>query len=363
MAALKSVLFMALFCCAQVFGYSGVFNPAPPVKYLRFVIPYAAPVNGVEFSDFEIVCIDQSGKYGHFNDLSYYEGEPPEYFEVFQYDPVIYQYKTYEMPSGDVFDTNALVYIQRTGEAFPTNLMRHRVKYYEPTNSYYVAVTSTVPGYTDWNVKVSASNYPAYVDYSIYLDDFQTLIDGRLYYTGQTNNFPVYQSGSISYRFGPCPQLPGIEHTGLYWGFDSSDPNISVSGYLQYLSFPAVTPSPAASMLFTNRYGVDGSIGGTVTAPETSNSWVIVTNQVLTTSGILSGSINTVTTNKACGVEFYPSIPVAAYEWMKPGNVDVKWMVRLFAGETALMNSAGEIIWFNLMPDGVDKLPTAGVIQ
>jgi hypothetical protein len=48
---------------------------------------------------------------------------------------------------------------------------------------------------------------------------------------------------------------------------------------------------------------------------------------------------------------------------MKPGNTDVKWMIRLFAGDLPLTNSAGETIWFNLMPDGVDKLPSDGVIQ
>jgi hypothetical protein len=173
----------------------------------------------------------------------------------------------------------------------------------------------------------------------------------------------MYQSGTLIYRYDQVPLTSDGQRYigGLWWGFESFEPNGSFGDWGLVYEPPSYMPICWPS--FTNL--VLGGFGGDyyVVAPKTSNSWVIVTNQVLTTSGILSGSINAATSNKACGVEFYPSIPVAAYDWMKPGNTDVKWMIRLFAGDLPLTNSAGETIWFNLMPDGVDKLPSDGVIQ
>jgi len=271
---------------------------APPILVSTNGTVTANPLRDLRYTDFVLCAVDQTGT---------------------KTNPVLFQFSTVDTNQQD----SAVVFYQRAGTNWPESMERRAGSSYTVTNWSYTYTTNSYAVYTNWNLVVSETNFPAWIASGGYVYTNIQAPAGLV--------APVYSN-----KIFDTEVIYGRAATNGLWHSDDG-------------MFSASTQFIRAGMTAEQKTNFWWS---TVT---TNSSYEIVTVNIL--------SIGAASSNEAGAIEVFPVRQRSNRSWMRQQNPDVKWMALLSNGSNFYSTADGDPVWFNCWIEWVDRIPTNGVWQ
>jgi hypothetical protein len=295
---IKRAVILSLLAVGLAYGQSGVFN-MPFKPFPRVLIPHVeAPAVLVSSNGTITANPYRTLKYCDFV-LKAVDQSGAD----FEGAPLRYIYASADVLSHPNFDTNATVFFQDGLASWPSNVMRKTpviLNTGNPDPFETIAVRSDLGRYF----------------YKATREDLQLASS----LTGINTNFPVFCTASFS--INEEGSIYGKNTNGL-WG----------EWYYSEYSTNSIMESYGSSSQFA-----DGAY------------WYAA----------MRGSVQAASDNGGVAIEVYPSRLAGSGTWMKEGNRNIKWMCTLSNGIDFYRDQAGNLIWFNVEVEWVDKIPAAG---
>jgi hypothetical protein len=322
----KSVI-LALLTAGPVFGQSGLFNVAYRPQP-RIIIPTVEPspvivsndtvvVNphkDLRFTDFYLAAVDQTGTLGN---------------------PILFEFSSVSTNE----QSGAVVFYQRAGDEWPSNLLRRVGSTITVTNEVLTVTSETFGVFTNWNSVVSSANFPSWI-YNNSDNEYCYHISGAS---------KSVRIGSSSYTTLYAPLFEAGSTNSSYYAYGATSVGGSTYRYISYVQIGN------AYMLSVDTSGA--FFRSDIVAPEETNFWyqTDVTNisYEVISANILSVAV--ASSNEASAIEVFPIRQ--GQKWMKQTNPDVKWMCLLSNGVEWYSTPAGDPVWFNCAVDWVDRIP------
>ena len=322
----KAVILALLSACLS-FGASAIYN-VPYRPQPRILIPTVEPsqtivsTNGaviantnrnLRLCDFYLAAIDQTGSLTN---------------------PILFEYSSVSTNE----QSAAVVFYQRSGPDYPASLLRRLGATLTVTNEIITVTNQTVGIFTNWNLVVSATNYPAWVYVngdSVYC--YKSTESSKTVWYSSTSNktlyAPIFTNGNSSFVYAYAA---------------------TSNGGSQYAYYNMAHIGSTTTLL---SWVVGDFVRSGVVAPEQTNFWyqqdfTNVSYKVVS-ANILS--VAAASSNEASAIEVFPIRQ--GQKWMKQTNPNVKWMCLLSNGVEWYSTASGDPIWFNCQVDWVDRIP------
>ena len=328
---IKRTVILGSLLAGAAFGQSGIFNvPYKPQPHV--MIPYVEspkvivtasntvepnPYRNLKYCDFVLKAVEQPGEGCTTNRSGYTT-------------PVYYVYSSVSNICADFADTNPAVFFQDAGSLWPHNTQRIQVKHETFTNWTYEA----------WPDNPAASSSPDTV--TIYSNIV-------LQKNGEVNLGAKYGPetiGSLTYTYARSYNTQGGYWTLANFNNGVYIPPVWVPSSVNFFWTIQVFDGYSTTISFCTNF-----FGGIVSCDPPGKPTPHVYH---------GGAIGVVSSNTACAVEIYPTRTPANASWMKPGNPKIKWMCALSNGIDFYRDAAGNLVWFNVDVEWVDKIPDPG---